>query len=89
MVAEASYDDPFWAFLTPGQKRSLEGFDHRGRSEPDFLSWNVRDLPHRTPFFEKEFHGLPVMAWTVRSAADREAALKWSDQIVFEGEGRP
>ncbi len=89
MVAEAAFDDPFWAFLTPEQKRTLESFDHRGRSEPDFLSWNVRDLPHRTPFFEKEFHGLPVMAWTVRSAADREAVRKWADQIVFEGEGRP
>ena len=89
VVAEGSYDDPYWAFLTPEQKRTCESFDHRARSEPDFLSWNVDDLPHETPFFEKEFYGLPVMAWTVRSAAQREAAHKWADQIVFEGEGRP
>ncbi len=37
----------------------------------------------------KELHALPVMAWTVRSAAQREAARKWADQIVFEGEGAP
>jgi glycerophosphoryl diester phosphodiesterase len=89
IVAEACYDDPYWAFLAPEQKRSLETFDHRARSEPDFLSWSVNDLPHQTPFFEKEFYGLPVMTWTVRNAAQREAALKWADQIVFEGEGRP
>jgi glycerophosphoryl diester phosphodiesterase len=89
IVAEASYDDPYWAFLTPDQKRACETFDHRSRSEPDFLSWNVDDLPHRTPFFEKEFFGLPVMTWTVRSPAQREAARKWADQIVFEGGGRP
>ena len=89
IVAEASYDDPSWGFLTPEQKRACETFDHRARSEPDFLSWNVDDLPHKTPFFEKELFGLPVMTWTVRTPAQREAARKWADQIVFEGEGRP
>ena len=89
IVAEASYDGPGWDFLTEEQKRECASFDHRARSEPDFLSWNVDDLPHKTPFFEKEFYGLPVMAWTVRTAAHREAARKWADQIVFEGAGRP
>ena len=89
IVAEASYDDSYWAFLTPEQKRACESFDHRARSEPDFLSWNVKDLPHKTPFFQKECYGLPVMTWTVRTAEQREAAKKWADQIVFEGDGRP
>jgi glycerophosphoryl diester phosphodiesterase len=89
VVAEASYDGPGWAILTAEQKRDCESFEHRSRSEPDFLSWNVDDLPHRTPFFEKELHGLPVMAWTVRTKVQREAAGKWADQIVFEGAGRP
>ena len=89
VVAEASYDGPAWDFLTEEQKRECESFDHRGRSEPDFLSWNVDDLPHKTPFFEKELYHLPVMAWTVRTAAQRAAADKWADQIVFEGPGRP
>jgi glycerophosphoryl diester phosphodiesterase len=89
IVAEASYCDPAWAFLTPQQKRACETFDHRARSEPDFLSWNVNHLPHKTPFFEKELHGLPVVTWTVRTAEQREAARKWADQIVFEGDGRP
>ncbi len=89
VVAEASYDGPAWAFLTPEPKRDCESFEHRCRSEPDFLSWNVDDLPHKTPFLEKELYGLPVMTWTVRNAAQRKAARKWADQIVFEGEGRP
>ena len=89
IVAEASYDDPDWAFLTAEQKRACETFDHRARSEPDFLSWNVNDLPHKTPFFEKELYGLPVITWTVRTPSQREAAGKWADQIVFEGDGRP
>jgi glycerophosphoryl diester phosphodiesterase len=89
IVAEGKYHDPTWDFLSPDQKRACETFDHRARSEPDFLSWNVDHLPHKTPFFEKELCGLPVLTWTVRSAAQREAARKWADQIVFEGDGRP
>ncbi len=89
IVAEASYDDPYWSFLTDDQRRECAEFAHVHRSEPDFLSWNVDDLPHKVPFFMKELHGLPVMAWTVCNAAQREAARKWADQIVFEGEGAP
>jgi glycerophosphoryl diester phosphodiesterase len=89
VVAEASYDDPAWAFLTPEQKRDFADWQALMHREPDFLSFNVKDLPHKTPFFMKEFYGLPVMAWTVRSPADREAATKWADQTVFEGAGRP
>jgi glycerophosphoryl diester phosphodiesterase len=87
MVAEASYDDPYWRFLSDDQRRECVEFAHAHRSEPDFLSWNVDDLPHKVPFFMKELNGLAVMAWTVRSAAQCEAARKWADQIVFEGQG--
>jgi glycerophosphoryl diester phosphodiesterase len=89
MVAEASYDDPYWDFLTAEQKRRFADWEELMRAEPDFLSFDVDDLPHKTPFFMKQLHGLPVMAWTVHSAAQREAARKWADQIVFEGDGAP
>ena len=89
IVAEASYDGPGWAFLTPEQRLECADWQALMRRRPDFLSFNVDDLPHQTPFFMKELHGLPVMTWTVRGAAQREAARKWADQIVFEGEGRP
>ena len=89
LVAEASYDGPEWEMLSSGQKRAFATFEHYDRARPDFLSFNVDDLPHAVPFFVKQLHGAPVMAWTVRNAAQREAARKWADQIVFEGEGRP
>jgi hypothetical protein len=37
----------------------------------------------------KELHGAPIMAWTVRTREQREAARKWADQIVFEGAAMP
>ncbi len=90
IVAEASYDDPAWEdLLTPEQKRDWTTFEHFDRLRPDFLSWSVDDLPHKVPFLMKELNGAPVIAWTVKTPAQREAARKWADQIVFEGEGRP
>jgi glycerophosphoryl diester phosphodiesterase len=89
IVAEASYDDSIWAFLTAEQKREWTDFERFDRIRPDFLSWNVNDLPHKIPFLMKELHGAPIMAWTVRTAEQREAARKWADQIVFEGDATP
>ena len=86
IVAEGAYDDPYWDFLSCDEKRDLADWEALMRCEPDFLSFNVDHLPHATPFFMKELHGLPVMAWTVRTPAQREAARKWADQIVFEGD---
>jgi glycerophosphoryl diester phosphodiesterase len=89
IVAQASYDGPDWDALSHAQKRDWATFEHYDRERPDFLSWNVDDLPHAIPFFVGELNGAPVMAWTVRGNAQREAARKWADQIVFEGAGRP
>ncbi len=86
ILAQASYDDPDWAFLSAEQKRDWTDFDHYDLARPDFLSWNVDDLPHKIPFLVKELTGAPVMVWTVRTAEQREAAHKWADQIVFDGD---
>jgi glycerophosphoryl diester phosphodiesterase len=86
LLAQASYDDPDWAFLTAEQKQDWADFDHYDRARPDFLSWKVDDLPHKIPFLVKELTGAPIMVWTVSAAGQREAAHKWADQIVFDGD---
>jgi glycerophosphoryl diester phosphodiesterase len=86
LLAQGSYDDPYWDFLTAEQKRDWTDFDHYDLLRPDFLSFNVDDLPHKVPFLVKELTGAPIMTWTVRTAAQREAAHKWADQIVFDGD---
>jgi glycerophosphoryl diester phosphodiesterase len=86
LLAQGSYDDPEWAFLSAQQKRDWTDFDHYDLARPDFLSFNVDDLPHKIPFLVKELTGAPIMVWTVRTAEQREAAHKWADQIVFDGD---
>ncbi len=84
-LAQAAYDDPAWDALRPDQKRDWTDFDHYDLARPDFLSWNVDDLPHKIPFLVKELTGAPILAWTVRNARQRKAAHVWADQIVFDG----
>jgi glycerophosphoryl diester phosphodiesterase len=84
ILAQASYDNSDWAHLSAEQKRDWTDFDYYDRARPDFLSWKVDDLPHKIPFLLKELTGAPVMAWTVRTPEQREAARKWADQIVFD-----
>ncbi|HEY6517826.1 MAG TPA: glycerophosphodiester phosphodiesterase family protein [Roseiarcus sp.] len=86
LLAQGSYDDPYWDFLSAEQKRDWTDFDHYDRARPDFLSFNVDDLPHKIPFLVKQFTDAPIMVWTVRTAEQREAAHQWADQIVFDGD---
>jgi glycerophosphoryl diester phosphodiesterase len=53
------------------------------RARPDFLAYDIRDLPSETSAFAR-FEGRPVFTWTVRSDADRARAAEHADQIIFE-----
>jgi glycerophosphoryl diester phosphodiesterase len=85
LVAEASYDDPYFAALSPAQKRDCAAFLHVARTRPDFLSWSVDDLPHAAPSLFRALGEKPVMAWTVRTPAQWALAREFADQAVFEG----
>ena len=53
------------------------------RSRPDFLAYDIRDLPSRFAAAQRA-RGLPVLTWTCRSEADRAAAALHADQIIYE-----
>jgi len=53
------------------------------RGRPDFLAYDIRDLPSETAAFAR-FEGRPVYTWTVRSDEDRARAAEHADQIIFE-----
>ncbi len=52
IVAESHYAGAHWAKLPETVRRDLASLAHAARTEPDFLSWRVADLPmphHRLP----------------------------------------
>jgi glycerophosphoryl diester phosphodiesterase len=55
------------------------------RAWPQFLAYSVDDLPALLPATARRFFQLPLLAWTVRTAEQRQRAARYSDQIIFEG----
>src|SRR5665213_2605631 len=54
---------------------------------PSFIAYEVNDLPASAPLALRHFFHLPLLAWTVRTDANRETSRAWADQIIFEGFG--
>lgn len=58
------------------------------RAKPDFLSYDIRDLPARFASGQRS-RGLPLVTWTVRSRELLERALDHADAPTVEGAGLP
>jgi glycerophosphoryl diester phosphodiesterase len=85
LVAQASYDEEEWLQLPSERRKSLADLSDFPLTRPDFLSWNLGDLPHAVPMLCRVAAGMPVMTWTVRSQRDLAHGRTWADQIIFEG----
>ena len=84
-VGMAQYDYPDYAGCSAQDKHALANLTHYSAMLPDFLSWKVADLRDAAPFLSREALGLPLSAWTVRTAEHVEMARAHADQMVFEG----
>jgi glycerophosphoryl diester phosphodiesterase len=85
IVAEAHYGEDHWPELSRAQRVELTHFLHYERTSPEFLSFNIEAYPHAAPALFRQALKLPVVGWTARTPDAAAAALKWADQIVFEG----
>jgi glycerophosphoryl diester phosphodiesterase len=69
--------------LPAEQRLQLRQLAHLPETEPDFISYHWRDLPY--PPVANFRRTRPVITWTIRSRQDAATALRYSDQITFEG----
>ena len=51
-----------------------------GLIKPDFISYNIDNLPNKYVSSKK----VPVLAWTIRSKEQEEKALEIADNVIFE-----
>jgi hypothetical protein len=56
------------------------------QARPHFLAYDIRDLPSRFAAAQRA-RGLPVLTWTVSSAALLERARNHADGFIAEAEG--
>jgi glycerophosphoryl diester phosphodiesterase len=76
--------DPYYNALPLAKRYAMRTFGHLAQTQPHFVSYNWRELPFE-PVTEIRKLGHPVIAWTVRSKEEASQALRYSDQITFEG----
>jgi glycerophosphoryl diester phosphodiesterase len=53
------------------------------QAAPDFLAYDVRNLPSRFAAAQRK-RGLPILTWTVRTALEERIALGSADEIIYE-----
>jgi len=74
-----------WRDVSAAPKRALTALAPALASRPQFLAYAVRDLPALLPTVTHNVLAMPLLAWTVRSADERERAARYADQMIFEG----
>jgi len=63
---------------------ALRRLEHTGASRPHYIGLDIRCLPFDRIEAER-LRGRPIIGWTVWSAAEKDHALRWCDNIIFEG----
>jgi glycerophosphoryl diester phosphodiesterase len=73
--------------VTEEDKRGMRGRIERHlslwRARPDFLAYDIRDLPSRFAAAQRA-RGLPVLTWTVRGAEAEAIAADHADGPIYE-----
>jgi glycerophosphoryl diester phosphodiesterase len=76
--------DPYYHLLNVSRRLEMRTFSHLPRTRPHFVSYYFRDLPF-APVQAMRAAGHPIITWTIRSKEQQREAMRYSDQITFEG----
>jgi glycerophosphoryl diester phosphodiesterase len=74
----------YYKTLPVERRIGLRHFSHLTHTRPHFLSYNFHDLPF-APVQQFRAAGFPVITWTIRSREEESQALRYCDQVTFEG----
>ena len=66
-----------------GARGAFERWASMFKAKPDFLAYDVRDLPSSFASAARA-RGLPVLTWTVRSAEAERCAFAYADEAIYE-----
>jgi glycerophosphoryl diester phosphodiesterase len=66
-----------------GAKGVVERWLSMTKAKPDFLAYDVRDLPSKFASAARA-RGIPVLTWTVRNAEEERRAFAHADEAIYE-----
>jgi glycerophosphoryl diester phosphodiesterase len=85
LVADRFDDPDHWSQLTVWQRLAMRNLLTAAIARPHFIAYDIDALPAVAPLLARFAFGLPLLAWTVRNAEQRERALRYADAMIFEG----
>jgi glycerophosphoryl diester phosphodiesterase len=85
IIAERRYTVEDWPEASPAQRRGMTHLRHFFRTRPDFVAYWVNELPAAAPWIARNIFGCPLLTWTVRTPEQRARAVRYADQMIFEG----
>jgi glycerophosphoryl diester phosphodiesterase len=85
IVAQRTYDDNYWTKASAAQRHGMTALRHGFRTQPHFVAYWVNELPAPAPWIARNIFRLPLLTWTVRTQDQRQRAVQYADQMIFEG----
>ncbi len=85
IVAAKYRPHPYWDRMPPRLRCGMGSLLPSLTARPFFVAYAVGDLPALAPFVARHMVRLPLLAWVVRTPAERRRAARYADQMIFEG----
>lgn len=85
IVAAKYRPHPYWDQMPARMRRGMGSLRIALGARPRFVAYAVADLPALAPLVARHVFGLPLLTWAVRSQHQRQTAMRWADQMIFEG----
>jgi glycerophosphoryl diester phosphodiesterase len=85
IVAAQYKPHPYWDQMTPRLRHGMGSLLPSAPARPQFVAYMNDNLPALAPLLARHILCLPLIAWVVRTEAERQRATRYADQIIFEG----
>jgi glycerophosphoryl diester phosphodiesterase len=85
IIAAKYRPHPYWDLMPPWMRYGMGYLLTALTVRPQFVAYAIADLPALAPLFARHVFGMPLLTWAVRTAAERQRASRWADQMIFEG----
>ena len=85
IVAAQYKPHPYWDQMPPAAALRHGIIASAAPARPQFVAYMKDNLPALAPWVARHILCLPLLAWVVRTEAERQRATRYADQIIFEG----
>jgi glycerophosphoryl diester phosphodiesterase len=85
IVAAKYRPHPYWDLMPVWMRYGMGFLLTAIPARPHFVAYAIADLPALAPAFARQVLKTPLLAWVVRTQAQRQRAQRFADQMIFEG----